>query len=113
MFRAALAVCRRVLGSAHPDTLATAESLAIVQSHMRAKQPTRRGGKPPARRKECAAASLLSATALAEAEVKAPEPFREEDLMNRTSSKKTVTTNKDNRSLNNSHVVVLEHVQHQ
>jgi hypothetical protein len=33
--------------------------------------------------------------------------------MNRTSSKKTVTTNKDNRSLNNSHVVVLEHVQHQ
>ena len=71
MLRAALAVCRRVLGSAHPDTLATAESLASVQSQMRATQPTKRGGKPPARRKECAAASLLSATALAEAEVKA------------------------------------------
>ena len=48
----------------------------------------------------------------AEAAVKAPEPFREEELMNRTTSKKTVTTNKDNQSLNNSHVVVLEHVQH-
>ena len=49
----------------------------------------------------------------AEAAVKAPEPFREEELMNRTSSKKTVYTNKDNQSLNNSHIVVLEHVQHQ
>jgi hypothetical protein len=38
---------------------------------MRSTQPTKRGGKPPARRKECSAASLLSATALAEAEVKA------------------------------------------
>ena len=38
---------------------------------MHAEQPTKRGGKPAARRKERTAASPLSATALAEAEAKA------------------------------------------
>jgi hypothetical protein len=42
--------------------------------------------------------------------VREPHPYIEEDLMNRTSSKKTVNSNKDTQSVNNSHVVVLEHV---
>jgi hypothetical protein len=48
-----------------------AESLQDVRSAMHAEQPTKSGGKPPARRKERTAASPLSATALAEAEAKA------------------------------------------
>jgi hypothetical protein len=71
MLQATHQALQRVLGNAHPKTLAAAEALDLVQSQMRAKQPTKRGAKPPARRKECAAASLLSATALVEAEVKA------------------------------------------
>jgi hypothetical protein len=67
MLQAALAAQRRVLGSAHPDTLATARYLESVQWHMRAKHPTKKGVKAAAR-KERAAASPLSPTALAEAE---------------------------------------------
>ena len=70
MLHAALAACRRVLGSAHPDTLATAESLEVVRSEMRAKQPTKKGAKAAAR-KERTAAAPLSPTALAEAEARA------------------------------------------
>jgi hypothetical protein len=61
---------RRVLGAAHPLTVAVADSLETTQSN-RAEQPTRRGGKPAARRTECAAVAPRSATALAEAEAKA------------------------------------------
>jgi hypothetical protein len=46
-----------------------AESLQDVRSAMHAEQPTKSGGKPPARRKERTAASPLSATALAEADI--------------------------------------------
>jgi hypothetical protein len=70
MLQAALAARRRILGSAHPDTLASVESLESVRSIMRATQPTRKGAKAAAR-KECAAAAPLSATALAEAEARA------------------------------------------
>ena len=70
MLQALLATCRRVLGSAHPDTLATAECLESVQSEMRAKQPTKKGVKAAAR-KERTAAPPLSSTALAEAEARA------------------------------------------
>jgi tetratricopeptide (TPR) repeat protein len=70
MLQAVLAAFRRVLGSAHPNTLATAESLESLRSRMRAKQPTKRGDKAAAR-KERAAASPLSPTALAEAEARA------------------------------------------
>ena len=72
MLHAALAAQRRVLGSAHPDTLATAESLEVVRSEMRAKQSTKKRGKTTAR-KERAAAAPLSPTALAEAEARAAE----------------------------------------
>ena len=71
MLQAALEVSRRVLGDAHPRTLTLAESLLEVRSAMHAKQPTKSGGKPAARRKERTAASPLSATALAEAEARA------------------------------------------
>ncbi len=72
MLQAVLAACRRVLGSAHPNTLATARSLESVQSEMRAKQPTKRGIKAAARKERMAAASLSpSPTALAEAEARA------------------------------------------
>ena len=70
MLQAVLAARRRVLGSAHPDTLATVESLESVRSEMRAKQPTKKGAKAAAR-KERAAAAPLSPTALAEAEARA------------------------------------------
>ena len=70
MPQAALAARRRVLGSAHPGTLATAESLEVVRSAMRAKQPTKKGAKAVAH-KERAAAAPLSPTALAEAEARA------------------------------------------
>jgi hypothetical protein len=60
----------RVLGSAHPDTLATAENLELTRSEMRAKQPTKKGAKTVAR-KEIAAAAPLSPTALAAAEGRA------------------------------------------
>ena len=70
MLQAALAAGRRVLGSAHPDTLASAESLESVRSEMRATQPTKKGAKATAR-KERAAAAPLSPTALAEAEARA------------------------------------------
>ena len=59
-----------MLGSAHPDTLDNAKYLEIVQSAMRAKQPTKKGVKAAAR-KERAAESPLSPTALVEAEVRA------------------------------------------
>jgi hypothetical protein len=65
-----LAARRRVLGSAHPDTLAIAEFLEVVRSAMRATQPTKKGAKAAAR-KERAAAAPLSPTALAEAEARA------------------------------------------
>ena len=70
MLRAALAAQRRVLGSAHPDTLATAKTLESVRSEMRAKQPIKQGIKA-AVRKERTAASPLSPMALAEAEARA------------------------------------------
>jgi hypothetical protein len=65
-----LAARRRVLGSAYPDTLATAEALELMESEMRAKQPAKKGVKAAAR-KERAAASLLSPMARAEAEARA------------------------------------------
>ena len=71
VLQAAIEVCRRVLGDAHPLTLTMAESLQDVRSAMHAKQPTKSGGKPAAQRKERTAASPLSATALAEAQAKA------------------------------------------
>jgi hypothetical protein len=43
MLQAALVARQRVLGSAHTDTLATAEDLESVLSKMRAKQPTKKG----------------------------------------------------------------------
>ena len=65
-----LAARRRVLGSAHPDTLAAVESLEFVRSEMRATHPTKKGVKAAAR-KERAAAAPLSPMALAEAEARA------------------------------------------
>ena len=70
MLQAVLAARGRVLGSVHPKTLATAESLESVRSAMRATQPTKKGAKAAAR-KECAATGTLSPTALAEAEARA------------------------------------------
>jgi hypothetical protein len=70
MCQVSLGAQRRVLGSAHPDTLATAKCLEWVQSEMRATQPTKKGAKAAAR-KERAVASPLSAIALAEAEARA------------------------------------------
>ena len=70
MLQAALAARRRVLGSAHPDTLAAVESLESVRSEMRATQPTKKGAKAAAR-KDRAAETLLSPIALAEAEARA------------------------------------------
>jgi hypothetical protein len=70
MLQAALAAQQRVLGSAHPDTLAFAESLQSVRAAMRAKQPAKKGVKAAAR-KQRAAAAPLSAIALAEAEARA------------------------------------------
>ena len=49
MLQATLAARRRVLGSTHPETLATARGLENVRSAMRAEQPTRIGGKAMAR----------------------------------------------------------------
>jgi hypothetical protein len=71
MLQATLVARQRVLGSAHPDTLATTEDLELMRSKMRAKQPAKRGGKAVARRKERAAVPLLSLTALAEAVARA------------------------------------------
>ncbi len=71
VLQAAWEVSRRVLGDAHPRTISYAGNLQYVRSAMHAEQPTKRGGKPAARRKERKAASPLSATALAEAEAKA------------------------------------------
>ncbi len=68
-----LAARRRVLGSAHPDTLATVELLESLRSvAMLGKQPTtgKKGAKTAAR-KERAAAAPFSPTALAEAEARA------------------------------------------
>ncbi len=70
MLQAAFAAQQRVLGSAHPDTLATAEDFESVRSEMRAKQPAKKGVKAGAS-KECAAAASLSPTVLAEAEARA------------------------------------------
>jgi hypothetical protein len=86
MLQGTLAACRRVLGSAHPDTLLVAESLQSVRAVMLtqsdsqyeykrgrgyvAKQPTKQGVKTAAR-KERAAPAPLSPTALAEAEARA------------------------------------------
>jgi hypothetical protein len=68
ILHAVLAARRRVLGSAHPDTLTAAEYLESV-SALRAKQPTKRGVKAVAR-KERAAGAQLSPTQLAEAEAR-------------------------------------------
>ncbi len=67
MLQAVLVARRRVLGSAHPDTLATAQRLESVRSEMHATQPTKKGTKAAAR-KELAATTPLSPTALAETE---------------------------------------------
>ena len=58
---------QRVLGSTHPDTLATLE---FLRSEMRAKQPTKKGAKAAAR-KDLTAAVPFSPTALVEAEARA------------------------------------------
>ena len=70
MLQAAFAAQRRVLGNAHPNTLATARWLESVRSEMRVKKPTKKGAKAAAR-KELTAAPPLSPTALAEAEARA------------------------------------------
>jgi hypothetical protein len=70
MLKAVLAARRRVLGSAHPDTLSTTEDLEFVRSKMRATQPTKKGAKAVAR-EERAAEAPLSPTALVEAEARA------------------------------------------
>jgi hypothetical protein len=67
MLKAVLAARRRVLGSAHPDTLATVKSLESVRSAMRATQPAKKGVTKAAARKQRAAAAPLSPTALMEA----------------------------------------------
>ena len=71
MLDATMEALRRVLGHDHPWTLTTARTLEHVRSAMRAKQPTRTGGKAAARRNERAAAPALSPTALAEAAARA------------------------------------------
>jgi hypothetical protein len=76
MLQAALVAKRRVLGSAHPDTLATAKSLECVRSAMHAKQPTKRGGQVAARKARVSAAPL-SPTALVEAEARAAKAAAE------------------------------------
>ncbi len=70
MLRATLEARRRVLGSAHPDTLDTAEALASTRSAMRATPPSKRGGKASARL-DRGTVTVLSAAALAEAEARA------------------------------------------
>jgi hypothetical protein len=79
ILQAALVARRRVLGSAHPHTLATAGFYEKVRSLMRAKQPTKKGAKAAAR-KERAAAAPLSPTALAEAEAEAGAAEAEAEL---------------------------------
>ena len=73
MLQAAFAAQRRVLGNAHPNTLATAKWLESVRSEMRVKKPTKKGAKAAARKELTAAppAPPLSPTALAEAEARA------------------------------------------
>ena len=71
ILQAALGPCRRVLGSAHPQTRLTEQWLEHVRLSMRAEQPTKKAGKAVARRNERAAAPALSPTALAEAEARA------------------------------------------
>ena len=73
MLRTTLEACRRVLGSAHPQTRLTEHWLEHVRSSMRAEQPTRIAGKAAARRNdsEHVASPALSPTALAEAEARA------------------------------------------
>jgi multidrug resistance efflux pump len=71
MLQVTLEACRRVLGSAHPQTHSAEEWLEHVRSSMRAEQPTKKVGKAAARRNERAAAPALSSTALAEAEARA------------------------------------------
>ncbi len=58
------------VGTANPDTLAAAESLEFVGSEVRASQSAKKGAKAAAR-KERAAVTPLSPTALAEAEARA------------------------------------------
>ena len=57
MLQAALEVSRRVLGHGHPLTLTMAHCLQELRCAMHAEQPTKRGGKPAARRKERTGAS--------------------------------------------------------
>jgi hypothetical protein len=45
-----LHVASSVPGSAHPDTLATADRLELLRSEMRGKQPTKKGAKAAARK---------------------------------------------------------------
>ena len=70
MFRVTLEARRRVLGSSHPHTLETVEALESTRSAMRAKLPSKRGGKATART-DRATATVLSAAAMAEAEARA------------------------------------------
>ena len=60
-----------MLGSAHPRRDCDHARLRITRSAMRAELRANRGGKAAARRKESAAASSLSPTALAEARARA------------------------------------------
>ena len=71
MLQVTLEAWRRVLGSAHPQTLAAEQWLEHVRLSMRAEQPTKKAGKAATRRNERAAAPALSSTALAEAEARA------------------------------------------
>ena len=70
---ALLHACQRDFGKAHRETLVTAQCLETVRSgvEMHAEQPSERGGKVAAWRKECAARSSLSPTAIVEAEAQA------------------------------------------
>jgi len=71
MLQATLQVRRRLLGNAHPHTLATEQWLEDVRRLMPAAQPTRTAGKAAARRNERVASPALSPAALAEAEARA------------------------------------------
>jgi hypothetical protein len=66
-----LAARLRVLGSAHPQTLAAADSLEDVRSAMRSER-TKRGGKATARQ-ERSVAPALSVNELAEAKARVAE----------------------------------------
>ena len=72
MLQDTLAARKRVLGSAHPDTLDTADNLEFVRSQLRAMKPTKKS-KAAARKED----ARLSPTALADAEARAAQAAAE------------------------------------